>query len=58
MKLVGSNRESNNEYSLNPGWEILGSPHDDGASGWLSNPIATEDSDYVPTEGKVFRVYS
>lgn len=47
MKLVGSNREGNNEYSLNPGWKILGSPHDDGTSSWLSNPVATKASDYV-----------
>lgn len=58
MKLVGSTGEGSNEYSLNPGWEILGSPRDDGASSWLSNPVANKDSDYVPTEGKVFRIYS
>ena len=40
-----------------PEWEILGRPHGDVASR-LSNPVAAKDSDFVTTEGNVFRVYS
>lgn len=39
MELAESSREHHNEDSLNPGWEILGSSHDDVVSSWLSNPV-------------------
>lgn len=57
MELAESSREGNNEDSLHPGWEILGSPHDDVASR-LSNSVTAKDSDYVTTEGEILRVYS
>lgn len=57
MELAESSREGNNEDSLNPGGEILGTPHDDGAIR-LSNPVAAKDSGYLPTEDEVLRIYS
>lgn len=53
MELPESSRERNSEDSLNLGWEILGGLHNDVAS----NPVVAKDSDSVPSEDEMLRVY-